>query len=220
MKKYLGSALIILLPYKQLFCQLSPADVNPAPANKPFNFDQNIGINTFDGRPFPGDMSGVDGSPYFFDEFAVAVLTLSNGQQYDSVAVKFNMASQDIIALIGKEAKPLVLKKGQVREFVFNDLSKPTLDKVRFRCNYTTVDNNDQNTYYQVLTDGKLQLLKCERRIYKETKDLMSGEIKKEFSSTETLYLYKESLLTKLKKDKDTLLDLMNDKSNGWKPIK
>lgn len=212
MKRYLIALLCFLTPVAKLYCQLSPNDVNPPPANKPFNFDQNIGITTFDGRPFPGDMAGVDGSPYFFDEFVRAKLILSNGQVYDSISLKLNMASNDIIALSAKDPKYLVLKKGLVREFVFNDAAKPSINKVKFRCNYPTVDNNDENTYYQVLTDGKLQVLKYDRRIYKETKDLVSGEIKKEFTGNEFLYLYNDKEMLRLKKNKEAILSLMDDK--------
>jgi hypothetical protein len=204
--------------YKFLFAQILPANVNPAPLNKPANFDQLITLTRQDGRPFQGDIADAEGSPYYFDSFTLANLTLEGGKDYDSVFIKLDIVNNELHCLSPGPNKQIILKDGLVREFVFTEKNKE-ISGEKFRCGFPSVDKNTINSYYKILSDGKLQLLKFSKKEYRQSKDLISGEIKKEFVQNDFYYVYTNDNILKLKKDKEWFISLMQDqreKIESW----
>ena len=203
---------------EEVLAQISPSNINPPPANKPFNFDQNLPLSSQDGQPFRGDVYDAEGTPYYYNDFRLAIITLANGRSYDSSSVRLDLVNHEL-QYITKEDKPIVLKEGLVKEIFFpNNYNQASVNE-KFRTGYPPIDNNKTTSFYQVLSDGKLQLLKIIKKDFRQSKDPMSGEIKKEFVQNEFYYIYSTADFGRLKKDKDKVLELMQDKEkqmNSW----
>jgi hypothetical protein len=93
-------------------------------------------------------------------------------------------------------------------------------DSLFFRGGYPAVDNNTPNTFYEVLVDGKLALLKLHKKTTGLSQQNALASNKREFILQEDVYLAsKGQAPVKWKKDKDALLELMGDKKtevNAW----
>ena len=119
---------------ENLFCQDLPVEFDPTPLNK-LNYDQVNKLLSHEGRPFQGDNTDVVGTPYYYDDFASATLTLASGKKYDSVSIKLDVVNHELHYKSASQNRQIVLKDGLVKEFVFTDFIKEILGE-KFRCGY------------------------------------------------------------------------------------
>ena len=82
----------------------------------------------------------------------------------------------------------------------------------RFQTGYPEIDNLNRNNFFQVLSDGKVTLLKSSIKKINKTKNEMSGEISSQFDIYEDHYLYVKYEMKRVKKDKEYILNLLADK--------
>lgn len=91
-----------------------------------------------------------------------------------------------------------------IDEFVIGLIvAKDTLGMV-FRSSYPAVNTNTTETFYEVLVDGKIQLLKCRAKNINMYKDNEQPE-QRRFTEKEQLYVYSEGEMVKIKKDREDL---------------
>lgn len=98
-----------------------------------------------------------------------------------------------------------------ITEIILVDSANGKLAFYKFQAGFPIIDKNTAYNFYQVLSDGSIQLLKFIKKEIEETKDVMSGEIRKEFVQREEYYVYHNGIINKLKKEKDFVLALMKD---------
>ena len=65
--------------------------------------------------------------------------------------------------------------------------------------------------------NGKTSLLKSVYKSIQERNNDMSGERYKEFATYENMYLLKEGVMVRVKKDKSTVVALLKDKEEAMK---
>ncbi|MFM7430813.1 MAG: hypothetical protein ACKO1F_13045 [Flammeovirgaceae bacterium] len=154
-----------------------------------------------------------DGSPFFNPEWTVGDLLLSNGTRYVGVFVKINLYS-DRIHYQSRETKAeSVAGEGIVHEIELKDPTK--LDPIRFRCQYPSIDKHDTKTFYQVLTDGKVQLLKQIKKIFIEEKAFNSATVTRRFDTDKSYYYFKDGKMVRLKRTKQSVLEALADQKGA-----
>jgi hypothetical protein len=84
-----------------------------------------------------------------------------------------------------------------------------------FQCGFPPIDNQNRISFYQILLNGKTSLLKSVYKSIQERNNDMSGERFKEFATYENIYLLKEGTMSRIKKDKSSLLVLFQDKKEA-----
>ena len=77
----------------------------------------------------------------------------------------------------------------------------------RFQTGYPEIDNLNRNNFYQVLSDGKVTLLKSSIKKINKTKNEMSGEVSSQFDIYEDHYLYVKYEMKRVKKDKEYYIE-------------
>ena len=82
----------------------------------------------------------------------------------------------------------------------------------KFQTGYPEIDNLNRNNSYQLLSDGKVTLLKSSIKKINKSKNEMSGETGSQFDIYEDHYLYVKYEMKRVKKDKEYLLNLLTDK--------
>jgi hypothetical protein len=82
----------------------------------------------------------------------------------------------------------------------------------KFQTGFQLIDKQDQRNFYQVLAEGKCGLVKSITKSISERKNELSGEVAKEFETTENLYLFVKGELKRLKKDRDFVMAELADK--------
>ena len=210
---------ILLLPifFLSLFyLQAQTTRIILRPVIKPVSFqkkfDESITLVDKNGQPFKreADNDDIQGSPYFIDGFRYANITLSQGVFYENIKVKIDLCHQEA-HVITDDQKEMIVKDGLISEIVLVDSANGKLGFYKFQTGFPAIDKNSGYNFYEVLSDGDIKLLKFIKKEIVETKDIMSGEVKKDFVQYEEYYTFHDSVISKLKKDKDFILDLMKD---------
>lgn len=169
--------------------------------------DQN-GVSLLKSRYSPD----IEGNPFVSPVWNPAELLLSSGKLLKWARVKLNLESNEIYFLDTLDMA-LVAKPGLVKKLNFPQLVSPEGTAYIFKCGYPVIDKQTENYYYQVLEEGKIELLKKLSKEIKTTKYDMSGEIKKEFVENSHYYLFTAGEIKEIKQDKAVMMEIMKDKN-------
>ncbi|MES1214150.1 MAG: hypothetical protein ABUT20_01435 [Bacteroidota bacterium] len=178
------------------------------------DFPQKI-INVYDnnGKPFVNKDYDIEGTPFFNDKWKFGTLKLTNDKNYNNILLKLNLQSQEVHFLNQNRSEMAVLP-GTVKEIILTDTVNNQRILYDFRCGYSPVDNQNEKNFYLVLAEGKLSLLESLRKKVRETKDEISGAVKKEMITYEDYYLFTNGSLTSVRLNKSSILDKMGDQKN------
>lgn len=151
--------------------------------------------------------SDIIGSELYNTEWWNAEVLLTNGARYN-LPVKYNLYVDELFFKSDNQTMSFVVP---VREFVFKESSSAT---AFFRNGYPANDGFSDKTFYQVLVDGKVQLLKKLSKQVMETKDFNSSIVKKRFTDLSKVYSFRDNQFYQLKRDKSGILNVFSDRSN------
>lgn len=162
-------------------------------------------MSDFMGRPvFEKRYTDIKGTPYLFEDWVEGSVKLKSGKAFDGVKLKYDQVADELMFLdqAGKE----MLFVEPVVEF--------TMDKKTFRIGYPATDGASPESYYEVLVEGKTELLKrTSKKVIEEAAYNAATKVKT-IRSNESYYVTASNLsLTKVKKDKKSLLAALPDKS-------
>ncbi len=173
---------------------------------------QQIFLSDVNGQAFVNIYDGINGTVYDQTAYQLAKITLKDGRVYNDVKTRINLLEHEVnfIASNGQEG---FLGKGMAAEIAYedNNLSEAKI----FQCGFPPIDNQNRISFYQILLNGKASLLKSVYKAIQERNNDLSGERFKEFATYENLYLLKEGTMTRIKKDKSSLLALFQDKKEA-----
>jgi len=160
-------------------------------------------------RKYEPDISG---SPFLNNTWAAAKITLPNGKEIGPFLVKLNIESNQLY-FFDSSGKELVASEGAVRKIEFiNYYSKDSIRYI-FKNGYPVIDKQNENFFYQVLTEGKIQLLVKKIKYLRTSKDAYTSEVSKEFVDEGNVkYLYDGVTIQELRADKNLILSYMKDK--------
>lgn len=137
----------------------------------------------------------IAGTPFINDNWVFAKLTLSRGKEIGPLQIKLNIESNELHYLdsIGKE---MIAAEGVVKKIdCINYYSKDSIKYV-FGNGYPRIDDQNESYYYQIFTDGKIELLAKKFKYVRTVKDEVSGEISKDFiDGSVVLYVYAYSII-------------------------
>lgn len=173
---------------------------------------QQIFLSDVNGQAFTNKYDGIAGSVYDQTEYQLAKITLKDGRVYNDVKARINLLEHEVnfIASNGQEG---YLGKGMATELVYTVPKEFGQDLKVFQCGFPPIDNQNRISFYQILLNGKTSLLKSIYKTIQERNNDLSGERYKEFATYENTYLLKDGAMVRIKKDKSSLLNLLQDKS-------
>jgi len=154
----------------------------------------------------------ITGSPFVNSNWIPAKITLTKGKVIGPIMVKLNIESNELYFL-DSTGKEMVAQEGVIRKIEFlNSFSKDS-SKYIFKNGYPNIDKQYSNFFYQVLTEGKIQLLVKKFKYVSTNKNAYTSEVTKEFvDGGNVKYLYNGTTIQELKMNKDFILSYMNDK--------
>jgi hypothetical protein len=152
----------------------------------------------------------VDGSPYFIDGFRYANAISQKGAEFGNLKIKIDLFKQEV-HVISQDNAEIIAQDGLFKDIVLADTVSNAVLWYWFQTGLPAIDKNNTNSLYQVLSGGKIHFLKFTMKQIVETKDVMSGEVKKEFIPYSEFYVYREGVIRKLKKEKDFILEQVKD---------
>lgn len=163
------------------------------------------------GRPMQmGEYVNVQGHPYLFDNWITGLVRFNNGVVVTDAQLKYDIV-KDLICYKDPKTEQIMTFNQHPQEFSI-DVSGGD-EPLLFRCGFQPVERIGPANYYQLLANGKVQLLK---RIIKEPfeeQPYNSATKIRTFKDTETFYLARNNQPVKVKKDKKTILAALGDKT-------
>ena len=145
----------------------------------------------------------VQGTPFLFETWQEADLLLKDSTVFSHVKTRLNLYNNKLYFLKDDQELECV---SPVWQFT---LVSPVSDGSKFmvfRNGYPAIDKNTETTYYQLLADGKFQLIK---RVFKylDERGGYSGPKEKVYQKDEALYAYLPgNKIIRLNKYKEDLL--------------
>lgn len=152
----------------------------------------------------------VDGTPYLSAEWQLGSFKLPNSKVYKDVSIKYDEVEDKIFIKSGDDGT--VALKERAVEF---DLAFPEDEKViqrYFRLGFSGIPETTNSSYFEVLEDGKVKLLKRSSKIIQENKEYNSNILVKSFFHVIKYYLYIDGKGMLIKKDKKSILSALGNK--------
>lgn len=173
-----------------------------------------ISITDVNGRPFENRYADVAGTPCFIAEYKFANIALVQGRTFVNVKMKIDLVSQET-RFVSSNGVEGYISAGMVKEIKFADTTADGIIQYTFRTGFPMIDKQNENNFYQVLADGKCGFVKSISKKVNERKSELSGEIAKDFETTENYYLFVKGEMKRIKKDKDFFLAELSDKQTA-----
>ncbi len=166
------------------------------------------------GRPITATKYNiVDGTPFLADRWINGKAVADNGKVYADLKLKYNTYDGVLSFIYLNTDEPLKFEE-PIKSFTLF-----TSPQMVFVNGYPKIDRQTINSYYQLLSDGKTQLLKSYFKNIKENRNYSLAKTDGIYSAGILYYAYKGGKMIHLKNNKETLLNLMSDKSaqiNGY----
>jgi len=175
------------------------------------NWDDQFIIVDKNGGSFHSYYEGVEGTPFFNQNFKSSTIKLVSGETFNNVTARLDLYKQIIQVKLNGDTVKTVLP-GNITEVIFYDTVQSQYYSYKFQSGYPEIDNLNRNNFYQVLSEGKVTMLKSAVKKINKTKNEMSGEVSTQFDTYEDYYLYIKYEMKRIKKDKEYLMNLFTDK--------
>lgn len=157
------------------------------------------------GRPFSVKAyADVTGSPYLYDGWQTGIVKLQNGDTFKDIPLLYNAIDNELYFKSKKGDTLSFVDK--VAEFQISTDSKENAAKVTFRRGYKGVKNYTADTFFEVLSDGTVQLLKKTAKYVQSTKDVGSATVNKTVRQDINYYLVNMDRVVSIRKDKKSIL--------------
>ncbi|WP_336516107.1 hypothetical protein [Pollutibacter soli] len=182
-------------------------NLNSVNAQQKLDVNQAINVTgqnmyySVNGEPFSSAKFSkvVDGTPFFRDEFMKASVILSDGKTYNNLSVKVNLMDGTIVYLNDKneelEATSNNIKAVEVIDVMTNA-------KAKFLHSSMTCIRTG-NKWFKVLDSGKVQLLRYEKKVLKETKPYASATAEQHILDDPEYYLLTDTDCIRIKNASD-----------------
>jgi hypothetical protein len=174
-------------------------------------FDSQLTLTDFNGQPINRNYNGLEGNPFAVDQYHFGEIELKNGRKFTAVKFKIDIVAQEIVFL-SPNNEAGAIASDFVKKVSYFDSSDLGITQNVYKTGLPSIDNYKSTMFCRVLADGKIALLKSMFKTIDTRKNDFSGEIVKEFRLYEDLYFFKNGVMTRLKKDKSSILDAMADK--------
>jgi hypothetical protein len=208
MKKVVGFFIVLLSSLNNLHAQQNTLGTTGKWGTQIFLSDAN-------GRAFENKYADISGSAYFFPVFKFSSLELSDGRKYMDIKAKLNLVEHEV-EFISATSKEGYIGKGLVSVISFNDTVRQEVKKYTFQTGFPGIDNQTSIHFYQVLSNGKVTLLKSLNKSMEERNNELSGEKSKEFVTRENWYVFQNGTMKRVKKDQSFFATVFSDKTEPF----
>ena len=158
------------------------------------------------GRPFTyKGIEDVEGSPFLFNDWNWGAVKFRDGRFAKDLSLQFNIYNNQLY--FKKEGKQMEFVL-PVAEFMIRYSNGNDSSTVIYRCGYPETEKTSSITFFELLIDGKLQLLKYRSKQINTSKPFNQAE-RREFSDQHQLYVNVDRRLIKLKKDKEFIIGIL-----------
>lgn len=170
-------------------------------------------LEDLNGRPIKKyRYENITGSPYLHEDWQEGRVILGNGNVYENVPLRYNLI-EDLLLFRTREGQELGFVQ-PVQEFQFNGST------VVYRSGFAPADNHTAASFYEVVTDGEVKLLKKTHKAVREEKAYGTATINKNILAYTNYYIVLDNRLVKVKSGKNLLQALPDHTAELEKYVK
>ena len=186
---------------------------NAGYAQRTQNVDSVIGVPTnafytVGGNPFVNVKFArvVEGTPFFVEHWTKGTVITLNNEKFTDIEMRVNLADNQIHYM--KNGIEYVSDR-RFREIILDDMKEGK--RYSFKPGYPGVPHATDKTFFQVLADGNVTLLKQIRKVVSDRAVYGAATVEQVIGNVEVLYIYKDGNMIKLKKEKESILEPLVD---------
>ncbi|MGI4022270.1 MAG: hypothetical protein ACRYFA_12255 [Janthinobacterium lividum] len=157
------------------------------------------------------NFSDVKGSPYVFGDWTISTVQTSNGI-YNNINIKYSELD-DQVYFKNKEQEMMQFAD-PVKDFIFSYKQNDKQVLAHYRNGYTNIAGSSSSAFFEVLVEGKVQLLKKTTKKVREEVVYGSTVSNKSFLTTTRYYIITPEKGILVKKDKKSVLTALSIKQN------
>jgi hypothetical protein len=171
-----------------------------------------INLYNVNGKPFLNSYVDVAGTPFFLVAWKYGKIKINDSTVFTNIQLRLNLQNQEV-HFRKPDNSELVIEPGAVKQITLLDSTGKIPVSYTFQCGFPAIDNQNAKNFYQILCSGKIKLLMASRKSIYESKDVFSGEVRKEFREYDDYYFFFQDKLQRIKKEKTYVLSFMKDKN-------
>lgn len=177
---------------------------------------QNQILNDNQGKPvMEQSYTDVEGSPYLAERWLPGTVSLSSGKTI-TAKLKYDVVSDELIFQSQRDSMALAFVT-PVKSFRFdiNTIGESSLTPLIFNNGYPAIDEQSEASFYQVIADGKVKLLKRYKKVIHSDQAFNSATTTKTFAMRDAVYyLLVDNKIARLKPAPKTIVTALPDKTD------
>lgn len=172
---------------------------------------QNMQIRAF--RPVaPLDYAELKGIPYLYEDWQGGNVTFATGESNkEKLLLKYNLVN-DMLSFKENSSNEEMAFVEPVKEFTIIDASGNEVVVRRFRNGYHGITGTTPESFFEVLSDGKTQLLKKHTKMITESMHVGASGMTRSFTDKTKYYLVSNGKVVAVKNNETSLLNALSDK--------
>ncbi len=160
------------------------------------------------------NFSDVAGNPYLFRDWSDGLVRFSSGRQLKQFKLKFDCAQNKLMLQFNGST---FAAESNISEFVIFQKNGKKTDSLHFKKGYPNYGKATGETFYQVLTEGTVTLLHLFNKNILEEKQIAATSSIRRYQDEEKLFLLRGNQLSEIGREKNSLTNLLSDKSEELK---
>jgi len=164
-----------------------------------------------DGKPvqLSDAVREIDGSIYLSIDWTDGSLVRSDNEQYRNLKLRYDVYDDQVVFENSKNEADVPVYT-DVNSFDLKGVAG--MDDAKFKNGFPAVDNLTAKSFYEVLCDGKIKLLKHYSKTISEVDEQGASSPTKTFKDGQTYYILKNGTMTPVKHDEKEILAALADK--------
>ncbi|MCS3795232.1 hypothetical protein [Niastella sp. OAS944] len=161
--------------------------------------------------PKEEELNTITGNPYLFKEWNDGVVRFTSGRTMNQFKLKFDCLKNSLLLQFQGNA---FATESKVQEFVMYPKKK---DSLLFRRGFPATEKTTDQTYFHVLIQGKVSLLRLIARNIIEEKQLVSvnGRVDRRLEEIEQYYMLQNNQMILLPANSKDLPEVFGDKKEA-----
>ncbi|QCR23641.1 hypothetical protein [Pontibacter sp. SGAir0037] len=167
-----------------------------------------------------GQYESINGSPYLYDEWERAIIKFADGEIFQVEKLKYDQISNQLI-FSNKDGIAMAFIKPVV-QFEFMSDSDDSKNNRKFKNGYPVILGGTEASYYEVLAEGKITLLKRSYKAIREEKSYNSATINKNIIENTNYFVYNttDNKIMRFKKDSKGIMAILNNSKEAESYLK
>lgn len=166
-------------------------------------------LQEVNGRPIRANTNTeVSGDPYLFPEWKEAVVELADGRSFKNIPVKLDILNQQLLFAGSNNEELEFIDK--VKAFIIKDENRHHI----FKNGYPSTKSTTSDAFFEVLSEGKITLLKRQWKVIWEEKTYNSATKTQNILDNTAYYVIQpgDNSLDQIKLQKKAIMNMIKDK--------